>query len=323
MSVSRKTLMGLAFESPAGTKATAPAVWVPAKSILKGTKKKEHPDEERGNLDEIYDSILVEQGGAMDPKGAYYNDVHPYFIKGVIGGFTNTQPDVSHAPTVYKHAFAWADVPPSMTLFKSYDGNIRYAGYGVCEKLGFKFSADKLLECDPTLKCNYPVDFGGSWTPTVSTLKAMAGYSPTIVLDSVTSHDVNEFQLDIELAVRYWHASDGNPDYITAYFDGRKATLSFTARMDDPVPVRQRFDQGLKSTMTVKFKGPLIVNSGPSGTPPNQDYFQELFFSIANFDYESAEEDEGKGNITIKVKGTVESPSTNLTGYVQNTIATY
>lgn len=323
MGVGRKTLMGLAFETVPGTPATVPAVWVPCKSILKGTKKKERPDEERGDLDEVHDSILVQQQGAMDPKGAYYNDVHPYFIKSVFGNFITTQPDATGVPTCYKHAMAWADVPPALTLFKSYDGFIRQAAYGVTEKLNFKFTSDKLLECDPTLKSNFPSNYGGVWTPTVSTLKPFAGYSPTMKLDGVTTNDINEFELDIELSLRFWFASAGSPDYITVYYDGRKASISFTARMDDPAKVLAKFESGAKSSISVLFQGALIGNSGGGGTPPNTDYFQELSFNVAQFDYDSAEEDTGKGNNTVKVKGIIESPSTNLTGYVQNTVATY
>jgi hypothetical protein len=323
MGVSRKTLMGLALEGVAGTAESVPTVWVPAKSILKGTKKKERPDEERGDLDVVHDSILVQQEGAMDPKGAYYNDVHGYLWKMFFGNLTTSQPDATHAPTVYKHTFAWADVPPSATLWKSYDGFIRQGAYGTLEKMSLKFSADKLLEIEPTFKSNFPIPFTGTWTPVVSTLKPFSGYSPTVNLDAVLCKDITDFQLDLELEVTYFYASAGDPDYITVYFDGRKAELSFTARMDDPTKALERFENGDKSAVNFKFQGALIANSGGSGTPPDTDYFQELYIAVAQFDYDSAEEDTSKGNNMVKVKGVIESPTTNLSGYIQNTVVSY
>lgn len=326
-SISKKSWLGIALESPSYTAATAPANFIPTKSLIKGGWKPEYLNEERGDRNANYGVVLTTREGMGDPKGPYYNDYHPYFILGMMGADNVSQPDAAHAATVYKHTFAWADIPPTFTVFKSYDAGVYYMPGTVVDKLTFKFAAEaKLLECEPDLKGFYPVKYvGAPITPTFSTLTPFPGYAPTIVMaGGGASSDIHEMTLVVEQKVTPWYGAGGSPDIIRFDFGERKATLEFTARFDNPTLIYDRWRVGQTDSCHITFRGPLIANSGPSGTPPNTDYFQTLDINIGTISYDSAEPDLSKENVQIKCKATViPTAGVLFTCFVQNSVAQY
>jgi hypothetical protein len=327
-SISKKSWLGVAVESPSYTAKTAPGTpgYIPTKSIVKGGWKPEYLDEERGDRNANYGVVLTTREGDGDPKGPYYNDTSPYWLLGFMGTDNVTQPDATHVPTVYKHTFAFADEPPTLTVFKSYDAAVYYMTGTVVEKVVLKFSAEaKLLEIEPTLKGFYPVPYTGSpLTPSFSTLTPFPGYMPTIVMTAGASTDINEMTLTMEQKVTAWYGAGGSPDVIRFDFGERKATLEFTARFDNPANIFDRWRLGQTDTCHITFQGALIANSGGSGTPPNTNYYQTLDINIGTISYDSAEHDLSKDNVMIKCKATViPTAGVLFSCFVQNTIAAY
>jgi hypothetical protein len=327
-SISKKAWLAVAVESPSYTAKTAPGTpgYIPAKTAVKGGWKPEYLDEERGDRNANYGVVLTTREGDADPKGPYYNDTSPYWFLGFMGTDTVSQPDSAHAPTVYKHTFSWADVPPTFTVFKSYDAAVYYMTGSVVEKVVLKFSAEaKLLECEATLKGFYPVKYtGGPLTPSFTTLLPFPGYNPTIVMTHGASSDINEMTLTMEQKVTAWYGAGGSPDIIRFDFGERKATVEFQARFDDPTAIFDLWRLGQTDTLHLTFQGALIVNSGPSGTPPNTPYYQTLDINIGTISYESAELDTSKDNVMIKAKATVIPTGGSMFSlFVQNTITAY
>jgi hypothetical protein len=324
MAISKKSWLAIAREVTPGTAPASPTLFIPTKSIMKGTQHFEYLDEERGDRNANYDRVATLREGSTDPKGPWYNDVGGYWLLGAMGSDTATQPDSGHAPTVYKHTFALADVPPSFTVWKSYDAKVYSGSYAVVEKLAFKWTSAKLLEKEVSLKHLFPVPQTGPFTPTFSTLKPFAGYAPTITLTGGSTTDIDEFDITFEQKITLWYPSSGSQDFTTVYFGERKVTGGFTARFDNTT-VFDRWRQATDDTLTVDFQGTLIVNSGASGTPPNQNYFQELNINCPVIGYDSAEHDLGKDNVLFKAKFTAR-PSTGqnlINAFIQNTVASY
>lgn len=326
MAVSKKSWLAVAMEAVSGTAATTPTVYYPAKAVLKHKKARVYPDEERGTRDTNYDAIDTVRHGEVDPKGNWYMDTSPYFLIAAMGQDTVTQPDAAHAATVYKHTLALADVPPTMTVFKSYQHTVYYTAYSAVQKFTLKWTADKTLEFEPTCYGLWPTKYTGTpLTPTFSTVKALAGYSPTLTLGGTSTNDIDEMTLTFEQKVTAWFASAGTQDFVKLYFGGRTLKVDFTARFDSETQQFQDYQSGTDESLVIDFRGPLIVNSGASGVPPNTNYYQELSLTVPTLSFDDAEPDLGKDNILLKVKGTARAAGSNplLSGFVQNTVASY
>ncbi|GHO44516.1 phage tail tube protein [Ktedonospora formicarum] len=318
--LSKKSWLALNFEPVPGTAQLTTPVFHPTKSVLKGTKKTEYMDDERGTRDANYNFVETTREGGCDPKGNWYNDTSPYFLIAAMGAITSSQPDATNAPTVYKHNIEMADTPPSLTLIKSYHSKIYYMAYSAVEKLTLKFSSDgKLLECDTSIKGLFPIEYtGASFTPTFSTVRPFAGYAPTITLNAAASKDISEFQLELSQKLDLWHAIDGNPDFDVIYYGERSVSLDYTARFDTDV-IYQRFLQGLTDSININIKGDRIAQNGPT------NYYQELDLTIPNVHYDSMEHDLGKENVLVKAKATALALPGDpvLSAYVQNTVQKY
>jgi len=325
MAISKKSSLGIAKETTAYTAMATVSQYLPTKSIVKGGWKPEYLNEERGDRNANYGVVLTTRQGDGDPKGPWYNDTSGYWLYGFMGTDTVTQPDATHVPTVYKHTLTFADTPPTFTLFKSYDAVVHQMPGSVVEKVVLKFSAEgKVLECDATVKGIYPTVFGGTYTPTFSTVKPIPGYAPTIVLTNGASSDITEWTLTIEQKVTPWFGAGGSPDLIRWDFGERKATLEFTARFDVPANVFDVWRLGNTDVCHITFQGALIANSGGSGTPPNTNYYQVLDINIGTISYDQIEPKLDKDNVTLTAKATVIPTSGAIfTSYIQNTLAAY
>jgi hypothetical protein len=148
---------------------------------------------------------------------------------------------------------------------------------------------------------------------------------PTITTADGVTTDIEEMTITLEQDVKPWFPPNGSEDFTRIDFGARKASIDFTARFDlDTGNPYLRFLGELDDAITVDFKGALIANSGPSGTPANTPYYQELSMTFGTVGYDTGEHDMGKDNVLVKMKGTVRPTSGALfTGFVQNTITSY
>jgi hypothetical protein len=326
MAISKKSWLGIGLETVPGTALATPSKFIPTKSIVKGTQHKQRMNDERGDRNANYDVVATTREGDGDPKGDYYNDTSPYFLFGFMGADTVTQPDATHVPTVYRHTLGWADTLPTFTLFKSYDGELYTMPFSVVEKVTLKYSTkDKLLEIDSTIKGLFPVHYTGApITPTFSTVKPFPGYLPVLTITAGATTDISELTLEMEQKLDLFYGGGGSQDFIKIDPGERKASLSFTARFDSETPIYSRWRTAQDDTLHIVFTGPLIANSGASGTPPNTDYNQSLDINIPVFDYDEATPDLSQDAVMLKAKGTIRPVSGSLFSVVvQNTVAQY
>lgn len=166
--ISRKTYLAACLEATALTPAAAPQIYVPTKSIMKGVQRFEYLSEERNTRDENNDRVPTTREGDTAPKGSWYNDAHALFLWALLGQPIVSQPDATHVPTVYKHTIQIQDIPPTLSLWKSYHNVIYRSAGGAVKKLAFKFNGhDKSLECDADICHIFPVKYAGVANPTV------------------------------------------------------------------------------------------------------------------------------------------------------------
>jgi hypothetical protein len=323
--ISRKSWLGMCLESVALTQATAPQLYLPTKSVMKGVQRYEYFAEERGTRDVNNDRVPTTRDGDTAPKGAWYNDSSPLLLWSLLGQPTVSQPDAAHVATVFKHTIAIADIPPSLSLWKSYHNKNYKAAGGAVRKVQLKWSAkDKSLEADWDVFHLFPVNYvTAPTTPTFTTVKPFAGYLPTLTTSAGVSADIDEMTISIEQDVQGWFPSNGVPDYTRLDYGARKASIEFQARFDTDT-LYNLFLTNTDDSLIVDFKGALIANSGGSGVPPNTNYFQELSLTFGTVGYDSMEHDLGKDNVMIKCKATVRPTAGSLlSGFVQNTVAAY
>ncbi|GHO55526.1 phage tail tube protein [Ktedonobacter robiniae] len=325
-SLSKRSWLGVGVESTPGTALVAPTVYHPAKSIMKGTKKREQLKEERGNRDGVYGIVDTIREGAIDPKGPFYADTSPYFMLGAWGAVTSTQPDATNLPNVHKHTFALADQPKTLTLFKNYDAAVYVGAYAVVEKWTLKFAADgKVLENDVALKHLYPVKYAGAQlTPTFSPVQPFAGYAPQITLGGVSTLDIDDVMIEFDQKCTLWYPAGGSADFAAVYFGERTVKVDFTARFDTDA-LYNHFFNGSRTddSFTIDVKGPSLGVDGAN------TYYQELNISVPIISYDSMDHDLSKDNVLIKAKATAISTANQTGGspmisaFVQNLVASY
>lgn len=315
MAISKKTWTGTAKETTPGTAVTVPTKYIPCKTTFKGGKKREYLNEERGDRNANYGVVDSVRQSTIEMKGPWYNDVSPIAIFAGLGLPSSAQPAISTDPTVWKHTFAYQDIPPSYTIMRNLDAVCYYVPYSVLEKWTLHFTTDgKLMEFDNTWLGLYAQPQASPPTPTYSTLLPFSGYSPTIkFLDNVVSTDVSDMQIEYDQKITLWYPANGQQDFVTAYYGERTVKVDFTARFDNTT-IYDRWRNNINDTLTFLVQGPIISNT----------YHQELSIVIPNLTYDTAEQDTGKENVLIKVKGTALATSGSpLTGYVQNTVTSY
>lgn len=242
--ISKKTWLGVAKESTPGTAIVTPTLYVPTKSTLKQMVKREYLDEERGDRNADYDGITTTRWTDWDMKGPFYPDSMVYFLMAALGGDTVTQPNAAAAPTVYKHTIGLADIPPALTLHKSYASQFYYAPYSCVEKFSFKIGGpEKLMEFDASGKAIWATINGSPPTPSFTQVQPFSGYAPTLKLFNAQTSDISEITINFEQKVTLWFPLNGVQDWITAYYGERKVHLDFTARFDNDT-LYQRFRTG-------------------------------------------------------------------------------
>lgn len=320
MALSKKSWTGIAREAISGTAIASPTLYMPTKTTFKGGKKREYLNEERGDRNANYGVVDSIRQTALDFKGPWYNDVHPYLLIGAMGSETPSQPAVSTDPTVWKHTMGFADAPPSFTVFRSFDAVAYYIPYFVVEKWGLKFATEgKLVECDASGVGLFAQTMGSPPTPSYSTLNPFAGYAPTILLGGSSSSDVIDLDIEYDQKVTLWYPANGTQDFVQAYFGERKCTISFTARFDNApslgVATYNKWRNNTMDSLTMDIQGPIISHT----------YAQELNMVFPNISYDTIEHDTSKDNVLIKAKATVIAvPGSSLfSAFVQNTIASY
>jgi hypothetical protein len=325
--ISKKTFLGLALETTPGTAITTPVRYIPCKSTIKAERKPEYTDDDRNSRDANFTVTYGTRKGGVDVKGNWYNDACATLLYALMGGYAVSQPDATHVPTVYKHTFSMADVPPTYTLVKSYATETYYASYSALEKFSLKFSADKTLEYDASFTTRFPLTTTQP-SPAFTTLQAFPGYAGTFTLTTLgaSTTDIIDFDIAVEQKIDTWTPGSGTPDYVSLYFGERKVTGGFTARFDVNT-LAANWRNTTDDSLTFDIQGALIANSGSSGTPPNTNYNQELNISLPIISYDSFDWDESKVNVTVKVKFTAR-PKADLSqpvmsAFVQNTVSTY
>lgn len=327
-SISKKQWLGWGIEQTTGTLLPTPTVYVPSKAHGKRMQSYSYQQEDRNTRDKNNDRVPAERHSEFDPKGAWYNDVHPYLLYGFMGAWAMSQPDATHAATVYKHNFTLADTCPTLSLFKGYHQHVYTSANAGVSKLKLKWTPNKELEVESALTSLwYQKWTGAAFTPSFSTYKAFSGVTPTITLGSLgVSADIAELDIELDQAVTPWYGSAGLPDFSRLDYGDRSAKISFTARFDVDTVYENYFAANLDDSLTFDVKGALIANSGASGTPPNTPYYQELSLTFPIIGYDTMEIEDGKPNLQLKASATARpgaALNSLFTAFVQNTIASY
>lgn len=308
--ITKKSWLAACFESvPLTLAAEANAIFIPTKAVMKGHQAFEYLDEERNTVDANNDRQATTRDGTTDPKGAWYNDSAALFLFGVTGYPNSTQPDNVGAPTVWKHTLQLQDIPPTLSLWKSYHQVAYYAPGGATEKFVLKWTSAKLLEFDASVKHLWPTKYtANTLVPSFSTVKPFSGYSPTLTFSGGASTDVDEMTITIERKATPWFPSSGTQDFTRWDYGERKVSIDFTARFDND-NLYNLFRNVTDDSLTVLFQGPIIATT----------FHQELSLTFPTIGYDSMDHDTGKDNVLIKAKATARpTTGTLMSGWVQN-----
>jgi hypothetical protein len=152
--------------------------------------------------------------------------------------------------------------------------------------------------------------------PTYSTnVAALAGYSPTIKIDTVATTIVEEFDIEFDQKITLYFSARGNRGFLKADFGGRTAKFSFTARFDDS-SLTDAFDAEANHALNIEFDaqnlGGVVVES--------------LIINAPIFVYDEADWDTSKPSVLVKAKGTVMPGATKnslFTMTIINEVASY
>ena len=316
--LSKKTVLGVAMETLAapGTPISTPTLFVPTKHTYKRVVKKTYVTDDRGVRDDNNDVVVLVYEGQHSLKGEFYADTSPYFIIAALGLDTATQPNVGTAPTAWQHLITPADIPPTMTLFKSYQTEKYQMPFSVVTKMSFKYTNETSLmfDCDLTSNSHVTPPYTGTGfnTITISNVHPMAGALATVKYGGATSNNIDNIEIDYEQKYTLWYS--GNRDYITAYPEGRAVKFKFDARFDSPA-IYDDFVANNLSSLEFNIQG---INLG--GT-----VYQMCDVQLPVTSYDSMDHETSKANVQIKVAGTaMPSAGANLINVtVINTVASY
>lgn len=259
MAISKKAWTGTAKEATPGTAVTPPTVFHPTKAVFKGTQKRDYLNEERGDRNANYGVVPSVRQSTIEMTGPYYPDVSPIQLWGWMGLPSSAQPAATTNPSVWKHTFALADIPPSYTVARNLDARAYTIPYGVVEKMDLQFTADgKLMETKSTWLGLFAQIYSSPPSPTFSTVLPVAGYAPTVkFLDNVVSNDVSDMTINFAQKITLWYPANGSPDFVTVYFGERSITVDMTARFDNDT-LYQRFRNNVLDSLTFDVQGAAI-----------------------------------------------------------------
>jgi hypothetical protein len=321
MALTQLSWTGAAREAVSGTAISTPTKYIPTKSKFQNKTKYVYLSEERGTRDDNNNRTGTVRSATGEMSGSIYLDTFVYPLLAFMGGITSTQPSVGTAPTAYSHAMVLTDIPPSLTLFKGYDAAGYSFAYAVCSKLKVKFAADgKVLEYDASFESQYGVKIsGGAFTamvPTYSTnVAALAGYMPTIKLDTVASSIIEDFEMEFDQKITLFFSARGNRGFLKADFGARTAKGTFTARFDDAT-LTDAFDaeanHALNFEVDAQNLGGIIVES--------------LIINVPVIVYDEMDWDTSKESVLVKAKFTAMPGATKnslFTATVVNEVIAY
>lgn len=327
-SISKKQWLGWGTEATSGTLLATPTVFVPTKAHLKRLQGYSYQQEDRNTRDKNNDRVSTIRHSEADPKGAWYNDTHPYLLYGFMGGWAVSQPDATHAATVYKHSFTLTDLPPTLSIYKGYHNHVYSMAFCGVSKLKLKWTPNKELEVESSLTGQWYKKYtGATITPTFSTVKAFSGATPTITLTSLgVSTDIDSLEIELDQQITAWYGSSGLPDFARLDYGDRSAKVNFEARFDVDTLYENYFATNQDDSLIFDIQGALIANSGSSGTPPNTIYNQELNLNFPIVGYDTMEIEDSKPNLQVKASGTPRpgaAVNSLFTAFVQNAVASY
>ncbi len=310
--LSKKTVLAVATEATPGTPIATPTHYVPTKHTYKRLVKKQYITDDRGVRDENNDVVTLVYEGAHDLKGEFYADVDPYFIYAALGSDTATQPNVGTAPSAWQHIMVPADIPPTLTLYKSYQTELYQMPFSVVTKFSFKLTNEGSLMFDADATSNSHGTYAGSWSPSISTVHPMAGALAVIKYGGSTSLNIDNIEIDFSQKFTFWYS--GSRDYIAAYPGGREVKFKFDARFDTSA-IYDDFVSNNQSSLEFNVQG---VNLG--GT-----VYQMCDVLLPVTNYDTMEHDTSKANVQIKAAGTALPSSGNPLIQVTtiNTVTTY
>jgi hypothetical protein len=316
-SLSKKTVLAVATETTPGTAPATPTLYVPTKHTYKRMVKHQYITDDRATRDDNNDVVQLVLEGNHSLKGEFYNDTSPYFILGALGLDTPSQPDAGGAPTAWQHIMTPADIPPTLTLYKSYQAAKYQMPFSVVEKFSFKLQNQGTLQFDADLVSNGHMAYAGTWTPAISPVHPMSGAKAVIKVGGATSVDIDDIEIDFSQKFTFWYsglnAVTGNADYIAAYPGGRDVKFKFTARFDTST-IYDKFVSETLDSLEFSIQGPLIAAST----------YQSVDVVLPVTHYDTGEHDTSKENVTVKMAGTaIPSGAELISVTTVNTIASY
>jgi len=317
-SISRRGWIGVAREATSGTAIATPTLFLPTKSTYKQQTKYAYVDEDRATRDINNARIATLQQSVGTTTGSWYNDASVYLLLAFMGADTASQPNVGTAPTVWSHALTLADVPPSLTMYRSFDFATYQMAYSTVNKLKFTFSAEnKTLQCDASIDGQYGTKMGSPPTPTFSTLNPFSGLQATINIGGAQSNDILSMDIELTQKIELWYSMVGSQQFLTAYFADRSAIINAVARYDNDTYYNHFFNTpNTDDQMIITFTGPNIAST----------YNQSLSLTFPIVGYDDMDLMTDKSNVTLKLKGTARPGATKnslFNATVQNTIASY
>ena len=151
--LSKKTVLAVATEATPGTPIATPTHYVPTKHTYKRLVKKQYITDDRGVRDENNDVVTLVFEGEQTSR-ASSTPTCPYFIYAALGSDTATQPNDGTAPSAWQHIMVPADIPPTLTLYKSYQTELYQMPFSVVTKFSFKLTNEGSLMFDADATSN-------------------------------------------------------------------------------------------------------------------------------------------------------------------------
>ena len=309
--LSKKTVLAVATEATPGTPRTTPTLFVPTKHTYKRIVKQQYITDDRGIRDDNNDVVQLVYEGQHSLKGEFYADTSPYFINAALGSDTPTQPNVGQAPTAWQHVMVPADVPPTLTLYKSYQTELYQMPFSVITKFSLKLTNEGSLMFDADAVSNSHAAYAGTWTPSISTVHPMAGALAVIKYNGTASVNIDNIEIDYSQKYTYWYS--GSRDYIAAYPGGREVKFKFDARFDTSA-IYDDFVAGTQRSLEF-----MVTGANLGGT-----VVQTLDVQLPTINFDTGEHETSKDNILVKMAGTA-LPTTGTLIQVTtiNTVASY
>lgn len=299
-----RSWLGFAKETTWGT-AVAPSKYVPVDEFSA-------KDEIARILDEGKRGIGVKDFGAFPGlksatlrySGAFYPDVPPWFILGILGAVTTT----GTSPN-FTHNFTFAESPPSFTIH-DYNGidQRQFAG-AVVESLELAFAVEEALRWTVSLRSKASSTATPA-TPTFGTTSPFLAWQATLTVAAQSNARLSGFEMTMRREAIVRHTASGSRD--PSKISGQP--LEVTGRMTFFMDSLDEYDKFAQMTMpAVSLK--LTQNANT-----------EIEILMSKCDFEDATIDRGREEVMIEVPfrahyNTTDSGPCKIT--VKNQVASY